>query len=87
MFLKTIVLVSPKGHIALAQTEELLKKEGRRLTIITQNIDGLHQRAGSKDVIELHGSLYKTLCQKCSDIAVNMDSPICPSLLGKGYVS
>ena len=35
------------------------------LTIITQNIDGLHQKAGSKNVIELHGSIHRNYCSKC----------------------
>ncbi|KAK9510969.1 hypothetical protein O3M35_005634 [Rhynocoris fuscipes] len=73
-----------KGHIALAEAEARLKSVGRKLTVITQNIDGLHQKAGSKEVVELHGSLYKTLCLKCQSIEVNTDSPICPSLQGRG---
>lgn len=46
------------GHRALAQMERLIP----RLTVITQNIDGLHQQAGSTDVIELHGNLSRTKC-------------------------
>lgn len=42
---------------------ELEKK--KNLTIITQNIDGLHQLAGSKNVIELHGSIHRNYCEKC----------------------
>ncbi|MEG0529626.1 MAG: NAD-dependent protein deacylase, partial [Bacilli bacterium] len=37
----------------------------KSVTIITQNIDGLHQLAGSKNVIELHGSIYRNYCEKC----------------------
>uniref|UniRef100_A0A0P4VPP7 NAD-dependent protein deacylase n=1 Tax=Rhodnius neglectus TaxID=72488 RepID=A0A0P4VPP7_9HEMI len=73
-----------KAHIALAEAEKRLMEMGRRLTVITQNIDGLHQRAGSKEVVELHGSLYKTLCLKCHTMDTNYDSPICPSLQGRG---
>ncbi len=47
-------------HIKLAKLE---KK--KNLTIITQNIDGLHQKAGSKNVIELHGTIHKNHCVKC----------------------
>lgn len=48
-------------HFKLAQLEE----EGRLSCIITQNIDGLHQLAGSKRVLELHGSIYRNHCMKC----------------------
>jgi len=48
-------------HKKLAQ----LENEGRKITIITQNIDGLHQKAGSKHVIELHGTIHSNHCLKC----------------------
>ena len=44
---------------------EQLEKTGKLKTIITQNIDGLHQKAGSKNVLELHGSILKNYCMKC----------------------
>ena len=51
--------VSPNpGHVALARMERLAP----RLTVITQNIDSLHQQAGNRDVIELHGNLSRTKC-------------------------
>lgn len=50
-----------KAHIALAKLEE----EGKLKAVITQNIDNLHQKAGSKNVLELHGTLYKNYCIKC----------------------
>lgn len=43
----------------------LLEKSGKLKCIITQNIDGLHQKAGSKNVLELHGSIYRNYCMKC----------------------
>lgn len=43
----------------------LLEKQGKLLGIITQNIDGLHQKAGSEKVYEIHGSIYKNYCTKC----------------------
>ncbi len=46
------------GHIALARMEE----SGIIKAIITQNVDGLHQRAGSKNVLELHGSIWRVRC-------------------------
>lgn len=48
-------------HIKLAQ----LEKEGKLSCIITQNIDGLHQKAGSSKVLELHGSIHRNYCMKC----------------------
>lgn len=53
------------AHLALAKAERQLEK-GRRWTLITQNIDGLHQQAGSQDVIEFHGSLFRTRCSSPS---------------------
>ena len=49
------------AHIVLAE----LEKRGKLKAIITQNIDGLHQMAGSTNVLELHGSLYRNYCTKC----------------------
>ncbi len=49
------------AHLALAKLEQ----QGKLKAIITQNIDGLHQLAGSKNVIELHGSVHRNYCRKC----------------------
>lgn len=49
------------AHRKLAQWE----REGRLRAVITQNIDGLHQAAGSKKVLELHGSVLRNYCEKC----------------------
>lgn len=49
------------AHIALAKLEEM----GKLKAVITQNIDGLHQTAGSKNVLELHGSVHRNYCTKC----------------------
>ena len=49
------------SHKGLARLEE----EGKLRAIITQNIDGLHQKAGSKMVYELHGSVWRNYCLKC----------------------
>ena len=48
-------------HHKLAKWE----KEGKLLGVVTQNIDGLHQKAGSKEVFELHGSVLRNYCTKC----------------------
>lgn len=74
-----------QAHLALAEFERNLKLNDRKLSLITQNIDGLHQRAGSQKVIELHGSLFKTRCTGCEEVVENRDNPICPALAGKGY--
>lgn len=42
-----------------------LEKENKLKAIITQNIDGLHQKAGSSNILELHGTIYKNYCLKC----------------------
>ena len=49
------------AHKKLAQWEQ----EGKLKAVVTQNIDGLHQAAGSKMVYELHGSVHRNYCQKC----------------------
>jgi len=57
------------GHLALAQLAELVP----RLTLVTQNVDGLHQRAGNDRVIEFHGNLFDDRCHAEGCI---IDSPI-----------
>lgn len=52
-----------KAHIALAE----LEKEGRLTAVVTQNIDGLHQKAGSRTVYELHGSVLRNRCMECGE--------------------
>jgi NAD-dependent deacetylase len=49
------------AHLKLAQWEQ----EGKMAGIVSQNIDGLHQAAGSKKVFELHGSIHRNYCMKC----------------------
>ncbi len=49
------------AHKALARLEE----EGKLKAVITQNIDGLHQAAGSREVLELHGSVHRNYCERC----------------------
>ena len=52
-----------KAHLKLAE----LEKQGKLRAVITQNIDGLHQAAGSKEVLELHGSVHRNYCEKCGN--------------------
>lgn len=49
------------AHFKLAE----LENEGKLKAVITQNIDGLHQKAGSRNVLELHGSIHRNYCQIC----------------------
>lgn len=74
-----------KAHTALAE----LEKAGKLSAVITQNIDGLHQLAGSKRVYELHGSTLRNYCEKCGkffDISAieNTDGiPVCDECGGR----
>ncbi|AWP10512.1 putative NAD-dependent protein deacylase sirtuin-5 mitochondrial [Scophthalmus maximus] len=72
------------AHLAIAECEERLAAQGRQVTVVTQNIDELHRRAGSKNILEIHGSLFKTRCMSCGHEAANHKSPICAALAGKG---
>ncbi len=66
---KKIAKAKPNlGHTALAELEAIFEKvgKGRRFYVITQNIDNLHQEAGSKNVIELHGNIWFTRCSNPS---------------------
>ncbi|MCL2839937.1 MAG: NAD-dependent protein deacylase [Defluviitaleaceae bacterium] len=67
-----------QAHIALSK----LESQGKLKAVITQNIDGLHQMAGSKNVLELHGSVYRNHCMQCTkfyhvDIIHAHDIPTC----------
>lgn len=72
------------AHYALKELQKHFEQKGNVVDIVTQNIDGLHQASGAKNIVELHGSLFKTRCTKCGNIEVNKNSPICPALQGKG---
>ena len=61
-FAEAMVAAEPnRAHYALARLEE----EGKLHGIVTQNIDGLHQKAGSQNVMELHGSILRNYCTQC----------------------
>ena len=71
-----------KAHTALARLEE----EGKLKGIVTQNIDGLHQMAGSKNVYELHGSVLRNYCMECGtfyDLDYVMDEAHCQGMIPK----
>lgn len=73
------------AHLALAKLEEM----GKVKAVVTQNIDGLHQAAGSKIVYELHGSVLRNYCMKCHafyDEKFILESegiPVCPECGGR----
>lgn len=66
------------GHYALASMEETAQGS---FTLITQNVDRLHQRAGSRNVLEVHGNLIENRCNVCSGIRTD-DVLICPDCSG-----
>jgi NAD-dependent deacetylase len=70
------------GHLALAEWERRLTRAGRRYILITQNVDGLHRRAGSQQVIELHGNITRVKCAReevlIEDWAATDTPPRCP---------
>ncbi len=55
------------AHVAIAAMEEANKD----LRLVTQNVDGLHKLAGSKDIVELHGNIWRTRCTGCFEIEEN----------------
>ena len=73
------------AHKALAKLEQ----EGKLRAVVTQNIDGLHQKAGSRKVLELHGSVHRNFCQKCgalydAEFILGTEGiPLCESCSGK----
>lgn len=57
------------AHFALARLEAELARRGGELTLVTQNIDDLHERAGSRAVVHMHGELLKARCELCGAVA------------------
>jgi NAD-dependent deacetylase len=77
------------GHIALAEIERSFAARGADFNLVTQNVDGLHAEAGSRDVVELHGSIRIWRCVACGQQQSMNDQPsLCPcgSLLRPGVV-
>ena len=66
-----------RAHRALAALEDRM---GDRLLLATQNVDGLHQRAGSRRVVEMHGSLWRTRCAACDAPPFDDRTPVEPPL-------
>ena len=77
---KLVAQAAPNpGHLALAEMQDL----DQNFTLVTQNVDGLHQRAGSRDVIELHGNILRTKCSvegvEVEEFEESGSPPVCPS--------
>ncbi|NGP54741.1 NAD-dependent deacylase [Thioalkalivibrio sp. XN8] len=83
------VLPNP-AHYAIAALEARLPET----LLVTQNVDGLHRRAGSADAVEFHGNLFSNRCRACDHVAPQPDPelaapppcPLCGALMGPGVV-
>ena len=76
--------VAPNAaHWALARLQDRLEEAGGALTLVTQNVDDLHERAGSRGVLHIHGELAKAACGSCGAVhdwpGSLADGPPCPS--------
>lgn len=60
------------GHYALVEME----KRCHRFTLVTQNVDGFHRLAGSRNVVEIHGNIWKVRCTHCARVSDNREVPI-----------
>merc|ERR1712154_441979 len=56
------------AHEAIAEIEKRFSEEGKKVVVITQNIDELRRRAGSENILELHGSLFRVRCTRCGEV-------------------
>jgi NAD-dependent deacetylase len=71
---RNLIGAKPNGaHYALAKLEAQLAERGGHLTLVTQNIDNLHERAGAREVIHMHGELLKARCESCEAVAEWLD--------------
>ena len=55
-----------EGHLGIARLEQFCKDKGKEFLLITQNVDNLHRRAGSENIIEIHGNIFKMRCSSSS---------------------
>ncbi len=82
------------GHRALADLERRSREAGKSFTLVTQNVDGLHDRAGSTNVVKLHGDIWVVQCARCGVEARDERVPLpvlpphceCGALLRPGVV-
>lgn len=84
--LKCAEAIPNPGHEALVRLERLAAVRGASFLLVTQNVDGLHRRAGSASIIEIHGSLFTWRCTKTGAEFTDLPSPLpsypCPSPAG-----
>ena len=66
------------AHFALARLEAKLASSGGRFTLLTQNVDGLHERSGSRNVVRLHGSIWIVRCASCGTERLDESVPLDP---------
>jgi NAD-dependent deacetylase len=66
------------GHAALAELESRTVKQGGSFTLITQNVDDLHGRAGSRSIVKLHGDIWTVRCDGCGRSERNDQVPLLP---------
>jgi NAD-dependent protein deacetylase/lipoamidase len=72
---KRVAAAAPNpGHLALAA----LESRGTAFALITQNVDGLHRAAGNRNIIELHGNLWRLRCVSCGREEENLSVPLSP---------
>lgn len=83
-FYRSVMLYPDARPNAAHRTLAEMEKAGRLTAVVTQNIDGLHQAAGSENVLELHGSVHRNYCSGCgrrftlADILPMPTVPLCP---------
>ncbi|MEM9233729.1 MAG: Sir2 family NAD-dependent protein deacetylase, partial [Pseudomonadota bacterium] len=77
------------AHDALADLEQSLTARGDRFLLITQNVDDLHARAGSQNMLQMHGALAQVSCQHCghetgwaADLSIETPCPACRNIGG-----
>jgi NAD-dependent deacetylase len=77
------------AHHALARLQSRFAEAGRSVAICTQNIDDLHEQAGARDVLHMHGELMRALCMRCrasspwvEDLALDSRCPACDTIGG-----
>ncbi|MEL6753730.1 MAG: NAD-dependent deacylase [Pseudomonadota bacterium] len=78
------------GHAALARLQTHMEAAGHSFTLVTQNVDNLHEQAGSTDVLHMHGELTKIRCMDCYDVIewhsdIGREVP-CPACETAGYL-
>ena len=88
-FYKNVMLYPDAQPNAAHKALQRLEEQGKLGAVITQNIDGLHQKAGSSKVLELHGTVHRNFCMRCGEMTdlayvVNAEgTPECPACGGR----